>query len=129
MSSSRKQAIVRRSLLQKLSEQMHIPHQPLWRDFLGPITLLVEHDPVSAAEELDLERDELNFFLHDRELVSTVIKEVAERKKVREMEQASGLENTEKAGSSEEDVVERETEREPEKKASSTSQSSLFDRF
>ena len=125
MSASRKQGIVRRSVMQKLSEQMHIPHQPLRKDFMGPITLLVEHDPAGAVEELDLERDELNFFLHDRELVASVMKEVERREKSREEERTIPPATPEKAGGSREDPGETG----PEKKPSSTSQSSLFDRF
>jgi replication factor C large subunit len=129
MSSSRKQGIVRRSVMQKLSEHMHIPHQPLRKDFLVPITLLVEHDPVGAVEELDLERDELSFFLHDRELVSSVMKEVAEREKTREAERALAPVIREEAATRKGSEEEREAEKEAGKKVPPTSQSSLFDRF
>jgi replication factor C large subunit len=81
MSRLKKQKAIRTSVLNKLSRQMHIPQNTLREDFLTPIGLLVEQDPVTCTEELELDKDELNFFLHDKERSAQIMKEVTKRQK------------------------------------------------
>ncbi len=129
MSRLRKQKAIRTSVLNKLSVQMHTPQDTLREDFLTPISLLVESDPVRYTAQFGFDRDELNFFLHDRERTKSVIKEVAEYLKAQEQETPPEPEPKKEKDK----VTEQRTEEKAEKNADisreKTNQSTLFDGF
>jgi replication factor C large subunit len=81
MARSRRQKMIRTSVLNKLSSRMHIPQTTLREDFLTPISLMVDDNPEYFVEYLDLDQDELNFFLHDKERAKSIIKGIAKKKK------------------------------------------------
>jgi len=81
MSQGKKQKAIRRSLLTKLSASVHIPEDTLRGEFLTPISLLVEKDPEFFVKELNLDRDELDFFLHDKKLSGDIIRDITKREK------------------------------------------------
>jgi replication factor C large subunit len=80
MVKGRRQKMIRTSVLNKLSSRMHIPQTTLREDFLTPVSLMVERDPEFFVEYLDLDQDELNFFLHDKERAKAIIKDIAKKK-------------------------------------------------
>lgn len=113
----KRQKAVRTNLLNKLSQQIHIPQNILREEFLTPLSLLVERDPHRFVEEFELDRDELNFFLHDRDRSARIMEEI------RKGEKPPGKETSQ--------VQEKREEEEEEPRSSSTgsNQATLFDKF
>ncbi|MBN1193903.1 MAG: replication factor C large subunit [Methanomicrobiaceae archaeon] len=67
MAGMRRQKAIRTAVLNKFSRRLRMPQQTLRDDFLTPIALMIDACAPSFAREFDLDADELNFFLHDRE--------------------------------------------------------------
>ncbi|MDD1675591.1 MAG: replication factor C large subunit, partial [Methanomicrobiales archaeon] len=84
MGSARRQRSIRIALLRKLSTMHHIPERVLREEYMTLFSLLVEHAPERYTEDLHLDADELNFFLHDRERSESVVKRVQEEVTKRE---------------------------------------------
>ncbi|WP_235855580.1 replication factor C large subunit [Methanofollis fontis] len=76
MGAARKQKAVRASVMQKLSRAMDLPQHTIREEYLTLLTLLIEDHPLAFARNLDLDADELNFFLHDKQRARSVIKEM-----------------------------------------------------
>jgi len=81
MAGARRKKAIRNSTMNKLSEYAHIPQGTLREDFLTPISLMVENDPETFVRELSLDKDELDFFLHDKTRSAKIIKEISKKKK------------------------------------------------
>ncbi len=82
MGISRRQRAVRASLLHKLASTTHMPLQTLREEYLTLFSLLVEGRPDYYVRVLDLDADELNLFLHDRERSSAIVRRVQEEESV-----------------------------------------------
>jgi replication factor C large subunit len=87
--SARRQRSLRSSLLHRLSSRYHIPERVLREEYLTLFSLLVERSPQHYVQELDLDADTLNLFLHDRDRSARIVKEVKEEEATREKAQAS----------------------------------------
>ena len=84
MSRGKKQKMIRQSVLNKLSFAYHVPGDTLRDEYLKPVSIMADRDPLSFAKELSLDKDELDFFIHDKNRSSDVIKEI--KKEEREAE-------------------------------------------
>ncbi|HDQ07255.1 MAG TPA: replication factor C large subunit [Methanoculleus sp.] len=84
MGAGRKQKLIRRSVLRKVSNAYHIPEQALMEDFLTSVTIMVEKNPEHFARELGLEQEELEFFTGDKKTAAAVVKEIAKERKEEE---------------------------------------------
>ncbi|MDI6718163.1 MAG: replication factor C large subunit [Methanomicrobiales archaeon] len=110
MGTSKRQKAVRGTLFRKIAERAHIPQGILRERYLTPLTLLIERSPEGFAASLDLDADELNFFLNDRTRAAAIVK---------------GIAGTTRAG----ERAKAPEKQKEEKKAPAKSQSSLFDGF
>lgn len=124
MATGRRQKAIRNSVLNKLSHRMHIPQTTLREDFLTPVSLMVEGDPEYFVEHLDLDQDELNFFLHDKERAKSVIKDIAAKKKEAEGKKSAGKAADPDPAPAKEENMEKEKPVPPRE-----NQSTLFDGF
>jgi replication factor C large subunit len=143
MSVAKKQKSIRISTLNKVAGMMHIPQNTLREQYLGTVSLLIEHDPAGFARDLSFDADQLNFFLSDKARSAAVIKTLVqeEKEKEKELQKELGIKakqekrkKTEPAGEplKKEPAVSEEpvTLEEPvEKKAPAKTQSTLFDGF
>jgi replication factor C large subunit len=120
MAKGRRQKIIRTSVLNKLSLRMHIPQNTLREDFLTPISLMVEDNPEYFIEHLDLDQDELNFFLHDKDRAKSILKDIAKKKQEAEKQPA-------RERKVEEDPV--DVEEKPKPAPARENQATLFDGF
>ncbi|MBT8507998.1 replication protein C [Methanomicrobiaceae archaeon CYW5] len=84
MGAGRKQKLIRRSVLRKVSGAYHIPEQALMEDFLTPVTIMVEKNPDYFTRELHLEQDELEFFIGNKKTAASVMKEIAKERREEE---------------------------------------------
>jgi hypothetical protein len=87
--AARKQRSLRVHLLHRLSSRYHIPERVLREEYLTLLSLLVERSPEWYVQELDLDADMLNLFLHDRDRSTAIVKRVREEEAAREKMQAS----------------------------------------
>jgi replication factor C large subunit len=85
--SARRQRSLRGNLIHRLSTRYHLPERILREEYLTLFSLLVERDPEHYVQELDLDGDTLNLFLHDRERSVKIVKQVKEEEA--EQEKAS----------------------------------------
>jgi replication factor C large subunit len=90
MSGMRRQKAIRMSVLGKLSQEFNVSQSTLREDYLTPLALMVEQDPRSFVEQMAFDRDELNFFLHDKEQAAAIIKAIVQEKKEMEKETKNG---------------------------------------
>jgi len=91
MAGARKQKSIRNSVFNNLSEKYHMPADTLRDDYVNLISVLIEDDPIGFARETGFDRDELDFFLHDRKMSGDIIKQIKKEEKEREKaEKASG---------------------------------------
>jgi replication factor C large subunit len=86
MSVAKKQKSIRTSTLNKVAGMMHIPQNTLREQYLGTVSLLVEHDPAEFARELFFDADQLNFFLSDRARSAAIIKALVQEEKEKDRE-------------------------------------------
>jgi replication factor C large subunit len=86
--SARRQRSLRSHLLHRLSSRYHVPERILREEYLTLFSLLVEHSPGHYVQELDLDADTLNLFLHDRDRSTRIVKQVKEEEAAREKAQA-----------------------------------------
>ncbi|MEA2035014.1 MAG: replication factor C large subunit [Euryarchaeota archaeon] len=103
MAGARRKKAIRNSTMKKLSEYSHIPRGTLRDDFLTPISLMVENHPETFVRDLNLDKDELDFFLHDKTRSAKIIKEISKKKKEAEKKSIKKKEtrksNIQKSGS------------------------------
>ena len=81
MSTAKKQKSIRISTLNKVAGMMHIPQNTLREQYLGTVSLLIEHDPAGFARDLSFDADQLNFFLSDRARSAAIIKTLVQEEK------------------------------------------------
>jgi replication factor C large subunit len=143
MSTAKRQKSIRISTLNKVAALMHIPQNTLREQYLGTVSLLIEHDPAGFARDLSFDADQLNFFLSDRARSGAIIKALVQEEKEREKALQKERENTSrdekkrKTGPAPEPPKEEPavpeagiTPAEPvEKKPPAKTQSTLFDGF
>jgi replication factor C large subunit len=84
MAGARKQKSIRNSVFNNLSEKYHMPADTLRDDYINLISVLIEDNPVGFARETGFDRDELDFFLHDKKKSADIIKEIKKEEKERE---------------------------------------------
>ena len=84
MGTGRKQKTIRAGIMGKLADNYHIPGNALREDFFTPITKLVEADPEVYARALQLDRDELEFFIGDKTRAAEIAKEIAKERREEE---------------------------------------------
>ncbi|UUX91763.1 replication factor C large subunit [Methanoplanus endosymbiosus] len=84
MAGARKQKGIRNSVFNSLSERYHMPSDTLRDDYVNLISVLIEKNPVGFARETGFDRDELDFFLHDRTKSADIIKQIKKEEKERE---------------------------------------------
>ncbi|MDH7510490.1 MAG: replication factor C large subunit [Methanolinea sp.] len=84
ISSYQKQKTVRASFLRKLASGLHMPEQTLLEEYMDPLCLLIDHDPLTAAREFGLDADELALAIHDRSRAASVVKTLAAEEKEKE---------------------------------------------
>ena len=65
---------------------MHIPQNTLREQYLGTVSLLIEHDPAGFARDLSFDADQLNFFLSDRARSAAIIKALVQEEKEKDRE-------------------------------------------
>ncbi len=87
--SARRQRSLRSALLHRLSTRYHIPERILREEYLTLFSQLVERSPETYVQELDLDADTLNLFLHDRDRSTKIVKQVKEEEAAREKAQTS----------------------------------------
>ncbi|MBP2133198.1 replication factor C large subunit [Methanomicrobium sp. W14] len=139
MSGAKKQKQLRQSVLNKLSATFHIPEDTLRDEYVKPVSVLADISAFSFAKELSLDRDELDFLIHDKKKSSDIIKQVkkeereAEKKtkksKIKEKEPGGKANNTDlKAQENSPDSSEKEMSASLDagEKKSSQTQSTLF---
>jgi replication factor C large subunit len=142
ISSYQKQKAARASFLRKLASGLHMAEHTLLEEYMDPLCLIIDHDPLSAAREFGLDADELALAIHDRARAAAVIRTLAagekeqearKEKKVEKKEgsarprkKSGGRPSDESAGSPEPAVLEQAVtpERTPSK-----NQKTLFDGF
>lgn len=81
ISSYQKQKTVRASFLRKLASGLHMPEHTLLEEYMDPLCLLIDYDPLTAAREFGLDADELALAIHDRSRAASVIKTLAAEEK------------------------------------------------
>ncbi len=86
MSTAKKQKSIRISTLNKVAGMMHIPQNTLREQYLGTVSLLIEHDPEGFARDLSFDADQLNFFLADKTRSAAIIKTLVQDEKEKEKE-------------------------------------------
>jgi replication factor C large subunit len=91
MSTAKKQKSIRISTLNKVAGMMHVPQNTLREQYLGMVSLLIEHDPVGFARDLIFDADQLNFFLSDRTRSAAIIRTLVQEEKEKEKEDAMEL--------------------------------------
>lgn len=123
MGSAKKGKAVRQSVMQKLSRTLALPQHTIREEYLTLITLLVEERPRAVAQELALDADELNFFLHDKDRAKGVIKEIKVAEKSRKKKETK-KEDPPPAPIADDPPAEEEEERKP-----AVTQATLFDSF
>ncbi len=84
ISSYQKQKAVRESFLAKLASGLHMAERTLLEEYMDPICLIIDHDPLPIAREFSLDADELALAIHDRNRAASVIKTLAAEEKERE---------------------------------------------
>jgi replication factor C large subunit len=143
MSTAKKQKSIRISTLNKVAALMHIPQSTLREQYLGTVSLLIEHDPSGFARDLSFDADQLNFFLSDRARSGAIIKALVQEEKERDRELQKEREKTSKEGKKKKTVPAPESSEkespapeapvlpaEPsEKRSPAKTQSTLFDGF
>ncbi len=82
--SARRQRSLRSALLHRLSGRYHIPERVLREEYLTLFSQLVERVPEHYVQELDLDADMLNLFLHDRDRSARIVKKVKEEEAAQE---------------------------------------------
>jgi len=123
MGGARKQKAVRTSVMQKLSRKLDLPQHTIREEYLTLLTLLVEERPLECVREIGLDADELNFFLHDKERVKTVMKALKDLQKASKKKEEKPEEKAEAPPAVEEGQPVREERQTPQ------SQATLFDLF
>nr|WP_245529406.1 replication factor C large subunit [Methanofollis liminatans] len=121
MSGARKQKAVRTSVMQKLSRKLDLPQHTIREEYLTLLTLLVEERPLECVREIGLDADELNFFLHDKERVKTVMKALKDLQKAPKKKEEKPVEI--------EEVLLAEAPPVREERQTPRSQATLFDSF
>ena len=108
MSAARKQKSIRIALLNKVASRMNIPQNTLREKYLSTLTMIVENNPTIWARELELDADQLNYFLNDKAKTGEIVRALQKEAKDREKEEAKEKkgqkekpEKKEKAGISE----------------------------
>jgi replication factor C large subunit len=84
MAAARKQKAIRIALLNKVAGTMHIPQNTLRENYLSTVSMMVENKPEAYARELDLDADQLNYFLNDKAKTQEILKILAAETKERE---------------------------------------------
>lgn len=91
MAGAKRQKMIRTTALARMADAMCIPATTLRGEYLTAVAQLVESDPESFVTDLNLDSDQLNFFLADRtrsqEIVSRLTKVQKERQKGKEQEE------------------------------------------
>jgi replication factor C large subunit len=82
---------IRTSTLNKVAGMMHIPQNTLREQYLGMVSLLVEHDPAGFARILAFDADQLNFFLSDKARSAAIIRTLAQEENTKAKEQEKEL--------------------------------------
>ena len=144
MSRAKKQKGLRNGLFRDLSERYHMPEDTLRDDMLIPLSIIAEHSPHEFARQNDLDKDELDFFLHDKARSAAVMADLrkAEKEKEKAEKEREKAEKKNKAAArkAEKAVFEKPPESrvektvdpvpaEKEEKKEDRSQSTLFDGF
>jgi replication factor C large subunit len=84
MYRAKKQKALRNSLFRTLSENYHMPEDTLRDDMLIPLSIIADNSPHDFARRNNLDKDELDFFLHDKAKSDAVIKDIRKAEKEKE---------------------------------------------
>lgn len=84
MFRAKKQKALRNSLFRTLSENYHMPEDTLRDDMLIPLSIIADESPHDFARRNNLDKDELDFFLHDKAKSDAVIKDLRKAEKEKE---------------------------------------------
>lgn len=134
---AKKQKGLRDSLFRNLSETYHMPEDTLRDDMLIPLSIIADESPHEFARQNNLDKDELDFFLHDKARSDAVIKDIQKAEKEKAKAEKKKKITKKPASVDPPVVLEQEQKTEPaaepaveatEKKEDS-SQSTLFDGF
>jgi len=133
MYRAKKQKALRNSLFRNISERYHMPEDTLRDDMLIPLSIIADDSPRDFAAQNNLDKDELDFFLHDKNRSAAVIKDIrkaqkekekaGKKKKISQKPEVAIPEPPPKADSLETSLDA------PEEKKEDKSQSTLFDGF
>ncbi|MDD4127464.1 MAG: replication factor C large subunit, partial [Methanomicrobium sp.] len=97
MSGAKRQKALRQSVLNKLSVSYHIPEDTLRDEYLKSVSAMAVLNPLAFAKELTLDKDELDFFIHDKARSSDVMKDIKkEEKELEKKEKKAKKESSEK---------------------------------
>ena len=81
MMTAKRQKGTRLSVFKKVGESYHIPGGALREGLMTPVSYLVEADPAWYARDLHFDAAELNYFIHDKETATDVVKELARQER------------------------------------------------
>ena len=84
MYRAKKQKGLRNSIFRNLSGKYHMPEDTLRDDMLIPLSIIADESPHEFARENNLDKDELDFFLHDKVRSGAVIKDIQKEEKEKE---------------------------------------------
>ncbi|MGD0080432.1 MAG: replication factor C large subunit [Methanoregula sp.] len=136
MSTAKKQKAIRVATLNRIAGLIHVPQSTLREEYLGTISMLIEHDPAGYSKEMSFDYDQLNFFLNDRARSAEIIRMIVQEEKGKEKEQQKEQQKKPKKEKIPGEEIPRglpaenaDPEEPAEKKATAKTQSTLFDGF
>jgi replication factor C large subunit len=77
MGQARRQKALRSVIMKKFSEAMHMDQKTFRESYLTPVSLLIERNPKVYAMELELDTDELTYFIHNRDQASAIVRGIS----------------------------------------------------
>jgi replication factor C large subunit len=86
MSVGKRLKFAREQLLSRLGRSMHMSAETVRNNYLAPVSLLAEQNPLRYAEEFVLDADQLDMLLQDSQTAKATIKLVEEKRKKAERE-------------------------------------------
>jgi len=124
MGQARRQKMIRFSLLHRCSEVYKIPEKTVADEYLTPIGLLADKDPIPFVRSLNLDADQLALLIHDKARSQSIMKEIEKAGKKEEKRKSS--QKIVNPAPSEVPIPVKETEEPSPEKKKAESQSTLF---
>jgi replication factor C large subunit len=135
MATAKKQKAIRTVTLNRVAGMIHVPQNTLRENYLGTISMLVAGNPASYVKGMQLDADQLNFFLNDKARTAATLKAIQAEEKEKEPAKEPVRKARKEKAQKTEQVVESPPVSIPppedtaEKKPPAKTQSTLFDGF